>query len=104
MDMHADMVATKRSPKVRPLTIEHLDGRTRGSKRARALAAELTRGWDGITEVQRQAVERAGMLCALAEDLYQPSDWVTLGGFPNRRWHDSSWQTRGVCHGPSGAD
>jgi hypothetical protein len=69
MDMHADMVATKRSPKVRPLTIEHLDRRTRGSKRARALAAELARGWDGITEVQRQAVERAGMLCALAEDL-----------------------------------
>jgi hypothetical protein len=38
------------------------------------------------------------------DQLYQPSDWVTLGGFPNRRWHDSSWQTRGVCHGPSGAD
>jgi len=36
--------------------------------------------------------------------LYQPSDWVTLGGFPNRWSHDSSWQTRGVCHGPSGAD
>ena len=71
--MHADMVAgpaAKRSRKVRPLTIEHLDHRTRASKRARALAAELARGFGtGITEVQRRACEQAGMLAALAEDL-----------------------------------
>jgi hypothetical protein len=72
MEMHTDTAvipAVKRSPKARLLTAGHLDGRTRGSKRARSLAAELACGWDGITEVQRQAVERAGMLCALAEDL-----------------------------------
>jgi hypothetical protein len=72
MDMHADMVAgpaTKRSPKARPLTIEHLDHRTRASKRARALAAELARGWDGITEAQRQAIGRAAVWSAIAEDL-----------------------------------
>src|SRR5512139_2762012 len=24
---------------------------------------------------------------------YQPADWVTHEGFPNRRWRDSRWQT-----------
>jgi hypothetical protein len=33
------------------------------------LAAELERGWDGITPVQRQAIGRAAMWCAIAEDL-----------------------------------
>jgi hypothetical protein len=72
MEMRADIAAdpaVKRSRKTRLWTAQHLDGRTRGSKRARALAAELARGWDGITTVQQQAVERASMLCALAEDL-----------------------------------
>jgi hypothetical protein len=73
MELRIDMAdmapnaAAKRSRRL--LTAEHLDGRTRGGKRARALAAELARGWDGITSVQRQAVERAAMLTVLAEDL-----------------------------------
>jgi hypothetical protein len=33
------------------------------------LAAELECGWDGITTVQRQGIERAAMWCAIAEDL-----------------------------------
>jgi len=67
--MHADLAAgpvAKR--KTRLLTAGHLDRRTRGVKRARAIAAELERGWDGITPVQRQAIGRAAMLCAIAED------------------------------------
>jgi hypothetical protein len=72
MDMHADMVAgpaTKRSPKARLMTVAHLDHRTRASKRACALAAELARGWDGITEGQRQDIDRAAAYTAIAEDL-----------------------------------
>jgi hypothetical protein len=73
MEIHTEMAvepAVKRSRKTRLMTVEHLDRRTRASKRAREIAAELARGWDGmITAVQQQAVERAGMLCALAEDL-----------------------------------
>ena len=71
--MHADMTVSstaKRSPKARLLTAGHLDGRTRASKRARAIAAELTAGFgDEITKVQRQAIERAAVLSVLAEDL-----------------------------------
>jgi hypothetical protein len=71
--MHADMMvspAAKRSPKARLLTAGHLDGRTRASKRARAIAAELEAGFgDEITKVQRQAIERAAVLSVLAEDL-----------------------------------
>src|SRR5438132_8680455 len=69
MEMHADLAAgpvAKR--KTRLLTAGHLDRRTRGVKRARAIAAELERGWNGITPVQRQAIGRAAMLCAIAED------------------------------------
>jgi hypothetical protein len=73
MEMHTDMAVdpvTKRGRKTRRLlTAGHLDRRTRGVKRARTIAAELERGWDGITPVQRQAIERASMLSALAEDL-----------------------------------
>jgi hypothetical protein len=73
MEMHADMVASpavKRSRKARLLTAAHLDRRTRASKRARAIAAELADGFGaGITKVQRQAIERAAMLSAIAEDL-----------------------------------
>src|SRR3979409_2130661 len=29
------------------------------------------------------------------DELYQPADWATLEGFPNRRWRDSRWQTEG---------
>jgi hypothetical protein len=47
-----------------------LDGRTNSAKRARAITAELEAGFGvGITKVQRQAIERAAMLCAIAEDL-----------------------------------
>ena len=71
--MHTEIAvssAAKRSPKARLLTAGHLDGRTRGSKRARAIAAELEAGFgDEITKVQRQAIERAAVLSVLAEDL-----------------------------------
>jgi hypothetical protein len=73
MEMHTEIAvssAAKRSPKARLLTAGHLDGRTRASKRARAIAAELTAGFgDEITKVQRQAIERAAVLSVLAEDL-----------------------------------
>jgi hypothetical protein len=71
MELRTDMaagLAVKRSRKTRLWTAQHVDGRTRGAKRARAIAAELARGWDGITPVQRQAIGRAAMLCAIAED------------------------------------
>jgi hypothetical protein len=55
METHTDTVvssAAKRSPKARLLTAGHLDGRTRASKRARAIAAELEAGFgDEITKV-----------------------------------------------------
>jgi hypothetical protein len=73
MEMHTDIAAgpaVKRSRKVRLLTAGHLDGRTRASKRARAIAAELTAGFgDEITTRQRQDVERAAGMAVLAEDL-----------------------------------
>ena len=70
--MHTDIAAgsaVKRSRKTRLWTAQHVDGRTRGAKRARAIAAELARGWDGMTPVQRQMLDRAAMLTALSEDL-----------------------------------
>jgi hypothetical protein len=70
--MHTDIAAgsaVKRSRKTRLWTAQHVDGRTRGAKRARATAAELARGWDGMTPVQRQMLDRAAMLTALSEDL-----------------------------------
>src|SRR5260221_3763158 len=72
MELRTDMTAgpaVKRSRKTRLWTAQHLDGRTRGAKRARGLAAELARGWVGITPVQRQMLDRAAMLTALSEDL-----------------------------------
>jgi hypothetical protein len=72
MELHTDTTvspAAKRSRKTRLWTAQHVDGRTRGAKRARAIAAELARGWDGITPVQRQMLDRAAMLTALSEDL-----------------------------------
>jgi hypothetical protein len=72
MELRTDMAAdpaAKRSRKTRLWTAQHLDGRTRGSKRAHAIATELERGWNGITPVQRQAIGRAAMWCAIAEDL-----------------------------------
>src|SRR5258705_14017699 len=68
MEIHTDMTAGP-ARKGTLWTAQHIDRRTRGSKRARSIAAELARGWDGIPTVQQQAVERAGMLCAIAEDL-----------------------------------
>jgi hypothetical protein len=51
-------------------TVRHLDGRSLAYRRARAIATELAAGFGAqITKVQRQAVERAAVLCALAEDL-----------------------------------
>jgi hypothetical protein len=72
MELRTDMAASpavKRSRKTRLWTAQHVDGRTRGAKRARAIAAELARGWDGMTPVQRQMLDRAAMLTALSEDL-----------------------------------
>jgi len=52
------------------LTVAHLDGRYRGAKRAKRIAAELIAAFGpSITPIQRQAAERAAMFCALAEDL-----------------------------------
>ena len=71
--MHTDTAvspAVKRSRKARLLTVGHLDRRTRAAKRARAIAAELELGFRGeTTAVQKQAIGRAAVLCALAEDL-----------------------------------
>src|SRR5258708_40076605 len=70
MELRTDIAASPAAKRGRRLlTAGHLDRRTRGSKRARSIAAELERGWDGITPVQRQAIERAAMWCAIAEDL-----------------------------------
>jgi hypothetical protein len=72
MELRTDIAAdpaVKRSRKTRLWTAQHVDGRTRGAKRARAIAAELARGWDGMTPVQRQMLDRAAMLTALSEDL-----------------------------------
>jgi len=72
MELRTNMAAgpaVKRSRKTRLWTAQHVDGRTRGAKRARAIAAELARGWDGMTPVQRQMLDRAAMLTALSEDL-----------------------------------
>jgi hypothetical protein len=51
-------------------TARHLDGRSLAYRRARAIATELAAGFGvEITKVQRQTVERAAVLCAIAEDL-----------------------------------
>src|SRR5260370_26857402 len=69
MELRTDIAASPAAKRGRRLlTAGHLDRRTRGVKRARTIAAELERGWDGITPVQRQAIGRAAMLCAIAED------------------------------------
>jgi hypothetical protein len=60
---------TATSPKAL-FSIRHLDGRSLAFRRARAIAAELAHGFGAeITKVQQQAVERAALLCAIAEDL-----------------------------------
>jgi hypothetical protein len=73
MELHTEIAAApavKRSRKTRLWTAQHVDGRTRGAKRARAIAAELEHSFGGeVTKVQRQAIERAAMWCAIAEDL-----------------------------------
>jgi hypothetical protein len=68
MEMHTETAASP-ARKRGLWTAQHVDGRTRGAKRARAIAAELARGWDGMTPVQRQMLDRAAMLTALSEDL-----------------------------------
>jgi hypothetical protein len=77
MELHTETAASP-ARKRRLWTAQHVDGRTRGAKRARAIAAELARGWDGITPVQRQMLDRAAMLTALSEDLLARR----LGGQP----------------------
>jgi hypothetical protein len=68
MELRTETAASP-ARKRRLWTAQHVDGRTRGAKRARAIAAELARGWDGMTPVQRQMLDRAAMLTALSEDL-----------------------------------
>jgi hypothetical protein len=66
----AASAGAKRSHHKRLLTAAELDGRRRGAKRARQIAAELMAGFGPrISVAQRQACERAGMLSALAEDI-----------------------------------
>src|SRR5262245_2083785 len=51
-------------------TVADLDGRTRAARRAKAIVAELVQAMGGnVTLAQLQAIERAAMLCAIAEDL-----------------------------------
>jgi hypothetical protein len=58
------------SRKRRLLTVEHMDGRYRGAKRARHFAAEFVAALGpSATQVQKQAAARAAILCALVEDL-----------------------------------
>jgi hypothetical protein len=71
MEMRTDMATSPAAKRGRRLlTVRYVDGRTRGGKRARKLAAELARGFGtAISEMQRRSCEQAGMLAALAEDL-----------------------------------
>ena len=56
--------------RLRLRTVHDLDGRSRAARRAKAVVAELTQAIGGnVTPAQRQAIERAAMLCAIAEDL-----------------------------------
>jgi hypothetical protein len=60
----------KRGAHVRLLTADHLDGRTRASKRAKAVARELERAaGPGLTTALRQAIAHAALLRVVAEDL-----------------------------------
>jgi hypothetical protein len=67
--MRADCTPPIRA-KARLRTLESLDGRTIGARRAKELAkgfaAELAAG--GLTATQRLAIERAAQLVAVAED------------------------------------
>ena len=55
--------------KVRLITTSDLDGRTRASRRARDLTAHFTEQIGGTSSKnQRLAIERAAVMCALAED------------------------------------
>jgi Tripartite tricarboxylate transporter family receptor len=69
--MHADMaeIGARRGPKMRPLTLGHLDRRTRASRRARELAAFFTAELGGeLAAGQRLAVERAAVLVTISQD------------------------------------
>jgi hypothetical protein len=53
-------------------SVHDLDGRSRAARRAKAVVADLVQalgGPDAVTPAQRQACERAAMLCAIADDL-----------------------------------
>jgi len=54
----------------RRIGLSNLDGRSLECRRARQIAAELAAGFGkAITKTQRQACERAGLLCVVVEDL-----------------------------------
>jgi hypothetical protein len=66
----AQDIAPRRGTKRKLVTVRDIDGRTRGAKRARQIAAELIASFGPqITKTQKQATMRAAMFCALAEDL-----------------------------------
>ena len=68
------------SPKVRPLTVSHVDRRTRASKRARALIeglAEDMGGMDALSVAERTLLERIALVVVLAES--HESEWLQTG-------------------------
>src|SRR5262245_6144845 len=71
MRLDTSEIASKRSPKLRLISLSHLDRRTRASARARALIAafesELANS-ESLSASQRIAVERAAVMVAIAED------------------------------------
>jgi hypothetical protein len=51
-------------------TMHDIDRRSRAYRRVRAVVVELTQAVGGnVSPAQRQAIERAAMLCAIADDL-----------------------------------
>jgi hypothetical protein len=71
-------VGKKRSHHRRALTANEIDGRTHAGVRLRKIAAELAAGFDTVTPVRRAAIQRAALLCVIAEDLAARC----LAGFP----------------------
>jgi len=68
IELGADEIP-KRRGRARLRTLEHLDGRTRASKRAHELTAIFEAALGGeLSPSQRLAVQRAAMLSAIAED------------------------------------
>jgi hypothetical protein len=66
----AGSLPVRRQVARRKVGLSSLDGRSTAYKRARQIAAELERGFGGeVTQLQRQAIERAALMTVIAEDL-----------------------------------